>query len=385
MKVSTGQVSLTAVVLAALASVAAPWQSVAVAQAPAYDFAPLDAFLEEALPRVGGLGVVVYQDGNLIYRRTLGEVRPLGRIGAETATLGPWTPSSVVPIASATKWWAAAVLMSVVDEGLLRLDDQAKTYLPQFEGAHGEMTIRQMFSHTSGLPWNPAADRGPARNLAEAADTIAEIPLLAPPGTHFHYGNNGMQAAGRIVEIVTGKSWAENFRSRIAEPLGLESTDFYAFGPTENPMVAGSVRTSLDEFGVFVRMIAAGGVHDGKRILSEAAVKEMLSNQHPDLPTSRQPYASLDFVKPGLAKIHYGIGVWLEEYDPVTGDGIVITSGGAFGASPFIDRRRGLAGVYLPFARSGKKNPDGKPYNDATRVYFEMEQVLDRIVPPRDE
>jgi CubicO group peptidase (beta-lactamase class C family) len=351
--------------------------------ATGYDFAPLDAFLEQALPRVGGLGLEVYQDGKLIYRRTLGEVSPIGRIGTATATLGPWTPSSVVPIASATKWWSAAVLMSLVDEELLRLDDTAKTYLPQFEGAHGEMTIRQMFSHTSGLPGEPATDRDRSITLAEAADRIAQIPLLAPPGTHFHYGNNGMQAAGRIVEIVTGKSWAENFRTRIAEPLGLKVTDYDAFGPTENPMVGGSVRTSLEEFGTFVRMIAAGGVHQGRRILSEAAVEEMLSNQHPDLPISRHPYASLDFVKPGLAKIHYGIGVWLEEFDPATGDGIVITSGGAFGASPFLDRRRGIAGVYLPFSRSMKQSPNGDPYNDATRVYFEMEQVLGRIVPPR--
>jgi hypothetical protein len=79
--------------------------------------------------------------------------------------------------------------------------------------------------------------------------------------------------------------------------------------------------------------------------------------------------------------IHYGLGVWLEEYDRATGDGIVITSGGAFGASPFVDRRRGLAGVYLPFARPMKRNPDDEPYNDAIRVYFEMEEVLGRIVP----
>src|SRR5450759_1536934 len=116
--------------------------------------------------------------------------------------------------------------MSVVDEGRLSLDDHVIKYIPSFSGDKSSITIRQLLSHTSGLP----ADSGLSSSgclsdrfttLATCADKIAAGPLIAAPGTEFNYGGVSMQVAGRVAEIVEARPWEEIFQQRIARPLAL--------------------------------------------------------------------------------------------------------------------------------------------------------------------
>ena len=66
---------------------------------------------------------------------------------------GVFNASTPRPIASGTKWLSAVVIMSLVDDGLMSLDDPVSKFFPQsYTGLKGTMTVRQMFSHTSGLP-----------------------------------------------------------------------------------------------------------------------------------------------------------------------------------------------------------------------------------------
>jgi len=225
----------------------------------------------------GGCALILIEGERVIYRKAF------GRFTAET----------VVPIASASKWISGGVIMALVDERTIRLDDRASKLLPQFQGKKGDITIRQMFSHTHGFPERPNHHRNTRLTLQEAVDKIAEVPLACHPGTELLYSGLGMQVAARTAEIATGKSWVEIFEEKISGPLEMTSTTYDAFGRTDNPNVAGSVETCIDDYGHFVTMVLNGGVFRGKRVLSEDAVSAMLTNQSGDVPIRRHPWQAL--------------------------------------------------------------------------------------------
>ena len=331
-----------------------------------YDFSRLDQFLEESLPRLaGGCAFILIQGDRLIHRNAY----------------GTFTPEKVAPIASASKWISGGVITALVDAGRISLDDPASEYLPYFTGKKAGITIRQMFSHTHCLTGN-ARDHlyDTSLTMDEAARKIAEVDLIADPGTALYYSGLGMQASGRICEIVTGKPWATLFRETLGEPLGMDSTDYFALGSTKNPNVAGSVRTCVDDYGNYLTMLLNRGLFRGKRVLSEKAVTTMLTNQSGCLPILRHPYDVLDIIDPALAKAPYGIGCWLEDFDPETGQTTAISSGGGFGCMPFLDLKRNVAGVLLPYARNWKLDAKGRRYNDAHRVYFEAKAIINEIL-----
>ena len=126
----------------------------------------------------------------------------------ETFHLGTFDDTTVVPIASATKLLSAVVILSLVDDNLLDLDAPLSSYLPQWTGVAGTMTVRQMFSHTSGLPGGSdhAVLGDDTLTLAQAVEVIrTTIPLAAPPGAEFSYGGLSMHVAGRVAEVVSGQ------------------------------------------------------------------------------------------------------------------------------------------------------------------------------------
>jgi len=331
-----------------------------------YDFNSLDEFLERSVPRLGGgCAFILIQGDRVIHRNAY----------------GTFTPEKVVPIASSSKWISGGVIMALVDAGKISLDDPASEYLPYFTAKKAGITIRQMFSHTHGLTGN-ARDHlyNTSLTMDEAVRKIAQCDLIADPGTALYYGGIGMQAAGRICEIATSKSWAEIFRETLGDPLAMDSTDYFGLGPTRNPNVAGAVRTCVDDYGNYLTMVLNRGLYKGKRILSEAAVETMLSNQSGTLPVLRHAYDSLDVIDPALASAPYGIGCWLEDFDPKSGLTTAISSGGGFGCMPFLDLRRKVAGVLLPHNRKWKLDTKGRRYNDAHRVYYEAKQIINEIL-----
>jgi CubicO group peptidase (beta-lactamase class C family) len=338
-----------------------------------YDFSRLDQFLEKSVPRLaGGCAFILIQGDQVIYRNAYGS----------------FTPEKVAPIASASKWISGGVIMALVDAGKISLDDPASKYLPYFPGKKAEITIRQMFSHTHGLARGDAQDHlhDPTLILDEAVRGIAKYDLIADPGTALYYAGSGMQAAGRICEIVTGKPWVKIFQETLGDPLEMDHTDYFALGQTKNPDVAGAVRTCVDDYGNYLTMLLNRGVYKGKRILSEQAVTTMLTNQSGCLPILKHPYDVLDIVDPALAKAPYGIGCWLEDCDPKTGRATQITSAGGFGCIPFLDLERNVAGVLLPHNRNWKRDDKGRLFNDAHRVYYEakaiINEILDAATPP---
>lgn len=261
---------------------------------------------------------------------------------------GEYDRNSVVHIASAGKWLAAATIASVVDSGHLRWDDAVSTWLPEIQGAKGRATLRQLLSHTAGYPDYQPDDRprDDYQTLAESVEHIVDLPADGEPGTHFRYGGLAMQVAGRMAEVATGKSWEELFQSRIARPIGMRRTGFTPVSaePGFSPMLGGGARTTLRDFGRFLRMIDGNGQFRGNRILSAAAIAEMQRDQIGA--AALPPDQFVGQVRHRDHKSVYGLGEWREELD-VSGQPTLLSSPGWAGAYPWIDKTTRSYGFLL--------------------------------------
>ncbi len=200
--------------------------------------ARLDARLEELRRRSGIPGVsvaIVWDDG----RRWLGAA---GR--ADIATNKPMTTSTALALASVSKTMTAAVVLQLVGEGNLSLDQAVAPLLPGY-GLDARITVSMLLDHTSGLPdffRNPKIDK-PLRAKPDAAWTPERawsfvLPKRPVPGTVWRYSNSNYLLLGELVEAVSGRSLAAEVRSRLLDPLGLETAWYQA---VEKPRVRGAV------------------------------------------------------------------------------------------------------------------------------------------------
>ena len=320
-----------------------------------YDFASIDSLLERIGRKHGGCALVLVKDEKIIYRKAF------GRYG----------PDKVVPIASASKWLSGALIMTLVDDGKLSLDDKVSKYIPEFANDKSDITIRHLFAHTSGLPPEARCRNDKRTTLEQCVGEISPIRLTAAPGAQFFYGGVSMHVGGRIAEIVSGKSWNELFLERIAVPLDMSRTDFFAYGPTRNPRPAGDARSSADDYARFLQMIVQGGIFNGKRILSPASAIKMHKDQTNGARISYTIYERHKAIDPNLPLARYGIGVWREKVDTTNQELREASSQGALGFSPWIDVERKLAGVLSVQSSFSRVLPD----------YLILKDEIRRIVP----
>ena len=256
------------------------------------------------------------------------------------ADFGTLDGDSVIPIASASKWLTSATLMTLVDEDKLSLDDSIATYLPEFKGAKKAITVRQLLSHTHGLPYADCIG-DPSTTTANCTSAIAGGPdPSTKPGKAFSYGGVGYEVAGRIIEVVTGQSFEEAFESRIARPLGMNHTRFdeYEGQRFRHPQPAGSAVSTVDEYARFLAMLAAGGATPDARILTEDSVAEIERDQVRGIDTRRDGAVQITKIPT------YGLGVWRDRTND-TDDIEVVSGSGAYGFYPWIDRRHGNYGI----------------------------------------
>lgn len=300
-----------------------------------YDFSPVSSKINSWLDSsyYPGAALMIVKDGRVIFEKYYGQ----------------YTPETAVYIASAGKWLAAAALAAVTEEGRLSWDDPVNKWLPEFTDVKGTATLRQLFSHTAGFPdYQPAGQ--PADNYQSLRVSVSFIqPLRADttPGNIFHYGGLGMQVAGRMAEVATGKDWETIFQEKIARPLGMAHTFFTPVDttPGHSPMLGGGARTTLSDYIRFLEMFAAKGVYKGTRVLSEQSVQEMTANQ---VGRAFVP-ADHNFLRTARGVQHtgvYGLGLWREEVDS-SGKATLITSPSWAGAYPWIDRRNNIYGFFI--------------------------------------
>jgi serine-type D-Ala-D-Ala carboxypeptidase/endopeptidase len=294
-------------------------------RAESCDFTGIDNAVEQLMsqrPGIRGVSVLIVKGNQPVYERYF----------------GTYTPDTVEPIASASKWLSATVIMKLVEEERIDLDAPVSRYLPQFTGLKGTMTMRQMFSHTSGLPGNSPYVNDRSLTLEEAVNGIAaNTSLLAAPGVQFVYGGVSMQVGGRVAEVVTGELWENLFQSRIAQPLGMTATDYQGLGETLNPMIGGGARSKLHDYARFVQMLKDGGMLEGQRLLSRRSVDQMLRDQ-----TNNAVIVS----SPADNVTRYGFGTWREVLDT---EGLLVegTDAGAFGFYAWINFEQDYFGIFM--------------------------------------
>lgn len=136
-------------------------------------------------------------------------------------------------IASAAKAFSGATALSLVDKGVLALDDTIGKRLPDMPKAWAKVTLRQLLSHTSGLPdFTKNAAFGKAVGASfenplppdQLLSFVAKEPLVFPPGSRYVYDNSDNIAVGLMIEAVTKKSYAEVLKEQVFDPLGLDGT-----------------------------------------------------------------------------------------------------------------------------------------------------------------
>ena len=278
----------------------------------------------------------------------------------------PMQPDTLFWIASQSKVITAAAVMVLVDEGRISLDDPVEQHLPEFKTQLlvGEkkptrkMTIRNLLSHTSGLPFKSSAEE-PTLDCLPLADCVrsyALTPLEYEPGTKYQYSNAGINTAARVIEVVTGTPFETFLEERLTKPVGMVDTTFwpteqqvarlaksYKAGPDNKglvattvpqlrypltdkqqrfPMPGGGLFSTAHDVARFYQMLLQDGRIDGQRILSEASVKEL---------TRRQTAPEI--------KESYGLGL---SVSPTT-----FGHGGAFGTNTMADRNRKVISIWL--------------------------------------
>jgi len=239
------------------------------------------------------------------------------------------TGDSLFQIGSITKIWTTTMIMQLVDGGLLSLDTTVADVLPGIRiGAAdvgGQVTIRHLLTHTSGIDGDIFTDTGRGDDCVERyVRVMAEASSIFPPGAAYSYSNSGFVLLGRIIEVLDGQSWDESLRERLTGPLALthtvtlpeeailqraavghhgSGTRVQVWGLPRSIGPAGLITAGASDLLTFARLHLDGGIApDGKRLLSEASVSVM-----------QQPQAAIpEFAMPGAA---IGLGWRLGHWD----------------------------------------------------------------------
>jgi CubicO group peptidase (beta-lactamase class C family) len=181
----------------------------------------VDDFMRARLSaqHVPGAAVVVVRDGKAVKTGAYGYADLERRVPARAEDL--------FEIGSITKQFTATGVMMLVEAGKAGLDDAVSKYLPDLPEAWRAVTLRQLLTHTSGVPnltEAPAFSWEKDYTPREGLDLVADKPLEFAPGAQWKYSNTGYVMLGLVIEAVGGKSYGDFMAERIFRPLGMTHT-----------------------------------------------------------------------------------------------------------------------------------------------------------------
>lgn len=311
-----------------------------------HDFKKVDAWLDANADKMGGrVMLMVYQNWRVVYSHSVNNMnirqkmvnQILSKRMGRPVDDKDYTADTRQPIASCSKWLSAALVMTFVDEGKLKLTDTVGKFLPVLsKSGKGKITVGQCLSHQTGINTpslkDDLAEMKDNNTMDDAMADIAKMPMEGEPGKVFHYSNAGLQIAGAVIEKISGKSFQQLFAERIAKPLNMPNTDF---GTAKVALPAGGGISTPNDYINFLVMIMSKGLFNGKRILSENSIAQMQINRlTPDVKISYSPAEAGTF--------GYAYGEW------VMGNGSV-SSPGLFGSFPWVNNDKKYCAFMMTF------------------------------------
>lgn len=333
-----------------------------------------------------------------------GEIARVDAVGfADVAARKPMDDDTLFWIASMTKPITAAAVLMLQDQGKLSVEDRVDKYLPEFKnqwmteiqtGSSNmclvrpprAITIRDLLTHTSGLDEMPPPRTACA--LAELVVGNSQRPLRFAPGSRWSYSNPGINTLGRIVEVVSGEEFADFLDRRVFNAVGMRDTTFWptaaqarrlakSYQPTSDgkglqetniwfikdsvtdrtrtPRPDGGLFSTARDYFRFCQMMLNGGMWNGKRILSEEAVREMTRTQTGDLKVGFTEGMSFGF---GVGVVKQPTGVTAMMSPGTFGHG------GAYGTQAWVDPKQELI-VILMIQRAKIGNADASDIRKA--------------------
>jgi CubicO group peptidase (beta-lactamase class C family) len=181
-----------------------------------------------------GVAVLVRQNGRTVFERGYGvrDLRTFARIDAKTD----------FRLASFTKQFTAMAIMVLVHDGKLRYDERLTEIFPDFPAYGRAITVRNLLTHTSGLPDYEDLMKGDQWTAAHQIQDEEVLGLLTQqpagkfaPGTTWAYSNSGYVVLGLIVAKVSGRPFGEFLQHRIFQPLHMSHTLVYVNGKNTVP------------------------------------------------------------------------------------------------------------------------------------------------------
>jgi len=253
---------------------------------------------------------LVFKDGKVIYHNIENSMAPNGK---------PIYNNSVFPLWSMSKPITIVAMMQLYEEGLINFEDKLSKYIPEFKnlkckGQNGiyecknDLTLFHLMTHRSGYSYydNPQFFTSTLKydNLKDFASDVANHPVEFEPGSNYLYGIN-MAILGRVVEVVTKKTFHEYLKEKIFDPLKMDETKFYLtksdrdrFQPLyiNNGTIKGFTNnldelsydinnkayfggeglvSTLDDYSNFCQMLLNRGSFEGKKIISQESISMM--------------------------------------------------------------------------------------------------------------
>ena len=323
---------------------------------------------------------------------TMSRTVHLSAVGqADVASSRAMQLDSIFRIASMTKPITATALMILHDEGKLSIDDPIEKFIPAFKGqnlkdgsAVRPVTIRDVLTHTAGLS-RPPGSAFHEKALEEIVDGIGRAPLAFEPGSKWQY-SSGLNVAARIIEVLSGESYADFLDSRLFKPLGMKDTTFVlskvqagrlvtTYSPKEGgggivpsdnafvvldptirrtPNPSGGLFSTAADIARFYQMIMSGGKADGHSIISKKSIELMTAVHSGDVVTGFTPGNG------------WGLG-WCIVRNPQGVSRLLNPGtcghGGAFGTQVWMDPQRAVVFI-LMIQRTNFGNADASNIRD---------------------
>lgn len=245
----------------------------------------LDDFVNATIRRLNipGAAIAVVKDGAVVRTGAYG-------LADRERGIAP-QPDTVFLIGSVSKQFIAAGIMLLVQDGKLAVSDRVGKFIPDAPPAWGDITIRHLLTHTSGLRREaPAADLNKSQPDIELIRSAYSLPLQWKPGDKYDYSNLGYYTLAEVIARVSGTPWPEFMQRRVFGPLGMTRTTTTSDAGRLSNRASGYVFrdgawstapsfVALRASGAFVStatdMAKWAAALDGDRVLSKATKAEM--------------------------------------------------------------------------------------------------------------